>query len=57
MKGHRLCNTDEELVQSLLAPYPDRTVLEESSARLLDRFTWDRCAEAFLKIADAGSGA
>ena len=51
MKGHRLCNTDEELVQSLIAPYPCRTLLEESSARLLDRFTWDRCAEAFLKIA------
>lgn len=51
MKGHQLCNTDEELVQRLLEPYPDRDVLEESSARLLERFTWDRCAEAFLKIA------
>ncbi len=51
MSGHRLCSTDEELVQCLLAPYPDRRVLEESSSRLLAKFTWDHCAEAFLKIA------
>lgn len=51
MEGHCLCDSDEEMVQRLLAPYPDRNVLEESSSRLLSKFTWDRCAEAFLKIA------
>lgn len=53
MKGHKLCNTDEELAQRLLEPYPDREELEESSQKLTQKFTWDHCAEAFLSLVES----
>lgn len=50
MKGHKICNSDEELAEWLMAEYPSRIELEESSGKMAETFTWERCANAFLRI-------
>lgn len=50
MEGHKICNTDDELAQWLMAPYPSEEVLEESAQKMARTFTWDRCANAFVDI-------
>lgn len=50
MRGHKLCETDEELADWLTAPYPSREELHESSEKMIRTFTWDRTADAFLRL-------
>lgn len=50
MKGHCLCDTDEQIVQWLTEPYPSQEVLEQSAKRMTETFTWERCADAFVEI-------
>lgn len=50
MEGHCLCDTDEQIVQWLTAPYPAREVLERSAKRMAETFTWERCADAFIGL-------
>lgn len=48
MKGHKLCCTDKEIEDWLTSPYPSAADLQESSAKMIRDFSWDRCAKAFL---------
>ena len=52
MKGHALCDSDGEIEAWLKAPYPSEQDLKESSAKMIRNFSWNRCAEAFLKIVE-----
>lgn len=51
MKGHRLCPTDQDIEDWLTGPYPPEAELQESSAKMVRDFSWNRCAEAFLAVA------
>lgn len=50
MKGHKICESDEELAQWLTAPYPPKEELTESARKMETTFTWDHCAGSFLEI-------
>lgn len=50
MRGHKICENDEELVRWLLSPYPSKEELMESSLKMEKTFTWERCAKSFLEI-------
>lgn len=52
MRGHCLCESDEELAGWLTAPYPSAEDLKESAAKMASEFTWKPCAETFLKIVE-----
>lgn len=56
MKGHRLCETDEEAAKWLTAPYPPAEELRDSAAELEAAFTWERCARVFLGIVGEQKG-
>lgn len=45
LSGHRLCDSDEEMQDYLLEDPPDERDLEESSRKILQRFSWDHTAE------------
>lgn len=47
LKGHTLCENDEEIKAWLLKPLPDIRDLRQSAQILLDRFSWRICAQAF----------
>ena len=50
MPGHCLCENDEQVEKWLIAPYPAKEELEESARRAVRKFSWSRCADAFLEI-------
>lgn len=49
MKGHKLCENDDEMAEWITGPYPSEKDLQESSEKMAATFTWDRCADAFLQ--------
>lgn len=53
MKGHRLCKDDEEVARAVCDPYPDQTDLENSSRRIVKKFSWEKCARAFEGLVDS----
>ncbi|MDO4960870.1 MAG: glycosyltransferase [Eubacteriales bacterium] len=53
MKGHKICETDEEIEEWLLKDHPDESVLKASSEKMLRDFSWRRCAEAFVGIVNS----
>lgn len=52
MKGHALCNNFDEVAEWLTGDYPTTKDLAESSARLLERFSWKNCAERFEEFTE-----
>lgn len=52
MKGHALCQSDEEIERWVLGPYPAQEDLAESSARMIREFSWQRTAQAFLRLVE-----
>ena len=48
MRGHTLCQEDSEIEAWLTGPYPTDEALQESSAKMVRDFSWNRCAKAFL---------
>ena len=49
MKGHKLCENDDEMAEWITGPYPSEKDLQESSEKMAATFTWDRCADAFYR--------
>ncbi len=56
LPGHILCKSDEEIAEWLIGPYPPMSALEESAGKILGRFTWKNCADAFLEIVKKEKG-
>ena len=50
MKGHCLCTNDQEMEQWLLTEYPPAAELEESAKNIIKKFSWNRCADIFVRI-------
>lgn len=50
MSGHCLCRDDKEIEKWLTAEYPSESILKESSEKMIRKFSWDRCADAFAAI-------
>ncbi len=46
--GHCLCESDDDVVEWICGPYPSEEELDESSQRIIENFSWKRCADAFL---------
>lgn len=55
MKGHKLCENDDEMAEWITGPYPSEKDLRESSEKMAATFTWDRCADAFLQASSEKS--
>ena len=55
MKGHKLCENDDEMAEWIIGPYPSEKDLQESSEKMAATFTWDRCADAFLQASSEKS--
>lgn len=55
MKGHKLCENDDEMAEWITGPYPSEKDLQESSEKMATTFTWDRCADAFLQASSEKS--
>lgn len=55
MKGHKLCENDDEMAEWITGPYPSEKDLQESSEKMAGTFTWDRCADAFLQASSEKS--
>lgn len=52
MKGHVLCDSDEEIEDWLRKPYPAAEDLKESSEKMVRLFSWDRTAQLFLQAVE-----
>lgn len=50
MPGHKLCRDYAEVKAWLLADPPPREALHESALRVIQRYNWQPCADAFLSI-------
>ena len=50
MKGHKICASDKEMEDWVLEPYPSEKDLKESAEKMAESFTWDTCANAFLRV-------
>lgn len=48
LRGHCLCESDEAVVEWICGAYPSEEELDESSIKMLENFSWKRCADAFL---------
>lgn len=53
MKGHIVCRDDNQMETWLKGPYPSDAELMESSEKMIRQFSWNRCAEVFLQLAEA----
>ena len=53
MRGHCLCETDEDVVKWICGPYPSQEELDESSRKIIENFSWERCARAFVSKIEA----
>ena len=49
MRGHALCETDEEMEQWIVGPYPTQEELDESAAKIETDFSWRRTAGLFVE--------
>lgn len=47
MKGHCLCQDDAQIEKWLMAEYPTENILRESSEKMIQKFNWNKCADAF----------
>lgn len=56
MAGHCICEDDTAMENWLLAPYPDAETLRASSKKMIQDFSWNRCANAFTDIVKKGTG-
>ena len=56
MKGHVLCDSDEEIEAWLKGPYPEEADLKESSEKMVRLFSWDRTARLFLETVERQRG-
>lgn len=52
MPGHKICKTDDEIVQWIIGNSVRDEDLEASSHCIVKQFTWDNCADAFIEIAE-----
>lgn len=52
MKGHHLCKDDDEIARVLCEPGPDQADLEDSSRRIVKKFSWEKCASAFERLVE-----
>lgn len=50
LRGHKLCDNDDDIARWVLAPYPDRTDLEVSAYKLQKNFSWNKCADTIVDI-------
>lgn len=50
LPGHCLCDTIEQAGEWACAPKPDEATLAKASCELLDRFSWNICADQFIAI-------
>ena len=48
-RGHRLCETDEQIEEWILGDYPPQEALAESGEKIIREFSWDVTAKAFLQ--------
>ncbi len=55
MEGHCLCRSDQQIEDWLTGEYPSEDVLAESSRKMIQTFTWNRCADTFLNIVEGKS--
>ena len=53
MQGHKLCQDDKEMENWLMAAYPANEDLKSSSEKIEERFSWNCCADTFLKLVEA----
>ena len=54
MPGHCLCADDDAVAAWICGPYPDAADLSLSAARVTERFSWKRCAEAIVRRIEQG---
>lgn len=50
MQGHYLCNTFDEAGQWVSGAKPDEQLLVQSSAEVLERFSWKICADRLIEL-------
>ena len=50
LPGHHLCDTIEQAGEWTCQEKPDEAILEKSSHKLLERFSWSICAEQFINL-------
>ena len=55
-KGHRLCETDAEIIDWILGAYPAEQDLRESAEKIIREFSWERTASAFIGLVEAQRG-
>lgn len=48
MKGHKLCETDEDIEAWILGEFPSEEDLAESSVRMIQNFSWNKTAKEFV---------
>ena len=56
LKGHALCQTDGDIEAWVLGAYPAQRDLEESAERLIRDYSWERTANAFLRLIGESAG-
>ena len=49
MRGHKLCDSDEEIESWITAEYPSQEALAESAEKVVTDFSWRPCAKAFIQ--------
>lgn len=50
MQGHCLCTSDSQIEQWLIQEYPSEETLAASSKKMIEKFSWNRCAELFEAV-------
>jgi glycosyltransferase involved in cell wall biosynthesis len=50
MKGHKLCENDAEIKQWICGLYPSKEELVASSHKVIEEFSWKKCAETFTAL-------
>lgn len=53
MKGHCLCDSDEEIEAWVAGEYPPEADLAESAEKAVTQYSWKQCADAFLRLIEA----
>ena len=56
MEGHCLCRDDGQVEEWLTKEYPPEHSLAESSEKMIRDFSWEKCADAFLALAEQKRG-
>lgn len=50
MKGHCLCSDDSQVEARLTEDYPSPEDLADSSRKMIESFSWNKCADTFIDI-------